>query len=560
MSKSKTGNAASQPAPQPGSNNNAWPSYAAAPDSKGWFNLPFILLSLAFILFGVLNFNAKLFMMGDDANYILDGYNFIHRHTYPEQSSLYGMVMGLIELVTGTNVVLLKCCSFLFAFIGFVTLYRIGYKRIEPRVLYPVLVFSAISSSMQYYSSSNLSEAFYMMLQYFYTGYIFLFIDKLAKGEQDMKKYWLGLGLMGLLMSLGKNIAIVAPLAIVFYFLFYKQWRNALKAFGVFLLFKIPYELLLRVIYKKNTAVGQLDQVLAKNLYHHEEGRETLAGFGARFVKNIQIYFSQGTMHELGFSSEGGTALLVTLLVTALLIAALVFAYKKNKYIFFIGLYTGVMAGVTFVALQPEVWQTRIIIILIPYLFMLMLYALVCLFERAGKQYGTVTKIVYAAILAIVAWTNLSRASTTISENLPALRENLAGDTYYGFTPDWLNYLEMGKWVNEHLPANVVVAARKPNPLSVYSNGRDFYGIYSFPTNLNADELLDKLKKDNVSYLILASLRADPNVADPANIVATIHRYAMKIAEKYPNAIKITHTVGRDEPSYLVQIIYPEKK
>jgi hypothetical protein len=530
-------------------------------EKKGnWFNLPFVLLSFSFIVFGILNFNVKLFLMGDDANYILDGYNFIHRHAYPEQSSLYGMIIGLIELFSGTDVVLLKCCSFLFAFTGFVTLYRIGYRRIAPHILYPVLIFSIINSNLQYYSSSNLSEAFFMMLQYLYTGYVFLFIDRYSKGGQGRVKYWLGLGFMGLLMSLGKNVAVVAPMAIVVYFLCARQWRNALKAFGVFLLFKVPYELLLRLVYHKNTAASQLDQVLAKELYHHEAGRETLAGFGLRFLKNIQIYLSQVTLKEFGLITGGLIGLVATLVMTALLVAAIWFARKGNKYVFFIGLYTAVMMGTTFFALQPAVAQDRIIIVFLPYLLLLLLFAEGPIMKRINGKHPAFNRKLYYGILLLIGLINFKITSVTIRNNLPVLQENISGDPYFGYTPDWINYLEMGKWVTEHVGKQEVVAARKPNGLSVYCNGRDFYGIYNFPTNLNADQLLDKLKGDKVSYMILASLRADKRIADPKNIITTLHKYGAKIIEKYPRSMKIIRTIGKEEPCYLVKIIYPEKK
>lgn len=529
---------------------------AVQQDRKGWFNLTFLVLVLGFILMGILNFSVKLFLMGDDANYILDGYNFVYRHTYPQQSSLYGMVLGVIELFTSTNVVLLKCCSFLFALVGFITLYRIGYKRIDARIFYPMLIYCVISSNLQYYSSSNLSEAFYMMLQYLYTGYVFIFMDRLATGA-NMRKHWLILGFMGLLLSLGKNVAIVGPLAVVVYFLAYKQWRHALYALGVFLLFKVPYEVMLRFVYQRNTGVGQLDQVLNKNLYHPEQGRETLAGFGIRLVKNAQIYLGQITLKELGIVTSGWVTFIATLVIAGILAAAVFFARKCNRYVFFISLYTGIMAVVTFLALQPAVAQDRIIIILVPFLILLLFYGGLQLAGRINSKYPAVNTTVFYGILAVSGFVNLKVASATVSNNLPVLQENLGGDLYYGYTPDWINYLEMGSWVSEHIPGEQVVAARKPNSLSVYSKGRDFYGIYNSPDNLDADQLLAKLKEQKINYMILASLRGDPAVANPKNIITTLHRYCAKIVQKYPNALKVVHTIGKDEPCYLVKINYP---
>ena len=71
-----------------------------------WLNPFFLALLGAFVLFGILLFDAKLFLMGDDADYILDAYNFIHKGTYPVgRSSLYAMVLAIPVAIVGTNVV-----------------------------------------------------------------------------------------------------------------------------------------------------------------------------------------------------------------------------------------------------------------------------------------------------------------------------------------------------------------------------------------------------------------------------------------------------------------------
>lgn len=525
-------------------------------ERKGWLTIPFVLVCLVFIFMGLLNFNAKLFLMGDDANYILDAYNFMHRHAYPRQSSLYGLILAAIIFLAGTNVVMLKCFSFLFAFTGFVTLYRICYKRVDNRILYPVLIYSAISSNMQFYTSSTLSEACYMMVQYLYTGYFFYFTDRLASGK-DMRKHWILLGFAGLVMSLGKNVALIIPFAVVAYFLVYKQWRYAFKALGWYLLFKVPYEVMLYFIYKNNTGSSQIEQILVKDIYHYEAGHESLAGFGMRLVKNAQIYLGQVTMNELGITTQGWTTLIATLLVIFIVAAAMVFAYKRNRYIFFIGLYTVILSGVTFLALQPAVAQDRIIIVLVPYIFLLLFYGALTLADRFNAEHASVNRIGFYILLAYSGFVTLSKASATIQESLPVLQENLSGDLYYGYTQDCINYLEMGKWITEHIPEDQVVAVRKPNGISVYNKGRYFLGIYSCPNDKDSDQMLAALKEQKVSYMILASLRADPNVANPKNIITTLHRYCAKIIEKYPQAITIVHTIGTAEPCYLVKINYP---
>jgi hypothetical protein len=526
-----------------------------------WKNPYFYIMLAAFVLFGILLFDAKLFLMGDDADYILDAYNFIHSGTYPVgRSSLYAMVLALPVAIVGTNVVALKCFSFLCAIIGFVTLYGAFYKRIPHRILYAVLIFSIVNSSIQYYSSSNLSEAFYMMVQYFYLAAAFSLIQKLEKQEAKGIQSWLLIGFMGLVISLSKNIAIVVPLSLSIFFLLRKEWRNAGMAFIAFLIFKLPYELLLRMVYKQNTVVGQLDQVLAKDLYHHEKGREDFGGFINRLIENTQIYFSDHTITELGIKTSPGVYAITAILFIGLILYGLIVAFKRNHFVLLTGTYVTILCGGTFLALQPAVQQGRIIHILIPLLLLLLLYALEKVLSRVAGGNEMLPKIGTTVLAALIVLSNLTTTSEKIQEKLPTFTENISGDAYYGYTTDWINYLEMGKWVANNISPDSLVAARKPNSLTVYSYGRPFYGIYNSEGGMNANQLLDKLEKEKVRYLILASLRLNPDQYIPNQFIGTLHSWAARIEQAYPGTMQIVHQVGTLEPCMLVKINFPRER
>jgi hypothetical protein len=524
-----------------------------SPSSAGIGKDTFFRVGLGlFFLAGALLFKARLDLMGDDADYILDAWYFVHTNTYPAfRASLYGLTLGLPVALFGTNVILLKCFSFACAIAAWVLLYRAFRDRVPAIVLYPVLIFSAISHQIQYYSSSNLSEAFFMMIQYGYLALIFALISRLGEPGRHTR-HWGLTGLGGLLLSLSKNVAVAAPISLSVYFLLKKQWKRAGLSLGVVLLFKFAYDFLIRLIYGAATVVGQMGQVMAKDMYHPEYGTEDFAGFLNRFWQNMQIYFSGTTMRALGINigegriDEGGT-IITALIIGALMLYALRVAFvRKNDYMLLAGLYTGVMTVVTFFALQPAVAQDRIYL-------MLMLYAL---YDLATRFAGSAAKWLMGVPMAIIGILVLINTGKEIEKSFPELTENLAGDTFYGYTPDWMDYLEMGQWVAENIPADSVVAARKPNSLTVYTNGRPFYGIYKFPTDKSADELLEILKQDRVSYMILASIRINPEQYIPNYYISTLHNWVSKIAQKYPEKIKMIHQTKGPEPSYLVKIEY----
>lgn len=520
-----------------------------------WFLLPFF----CFVLMGILLFDVKIFLMGDDADYIFDSYNFVHKGLYPVgRSSLYSMSLGIPVFIFGTNVVALKCFSFLCAILGFVFLYRSFYSKVPNWMLYSVLVFSATNSALQVFSSSNLSEAFFMMVQYGYIATVFLLLRNLEQAKKGNGSYWLFVGFMGLAISLSKNIALIAPFGLTVFFLIKKEWRNSLISIAAFLMFKIPYEILLRLLINQNTVVSQWGQVMAKDLYHHEKGMETFGGFINRFIANVQIYYANFTLAEFGVKIGKEMSFFASVVFVALLLWACYRSFKKNKFVFFTSIYVGIMCIGTFLALQPPVAQGRIIFIYAPLLLLLLLFALHDLLSYFNKYTTAVSISVLGIFLLVLFLTNLQKTFAKVQEHQSILIENLGGDIYFGYTTDWINYLQMGKWVKENIPDHVNVAARKPNSLSIYSEGRPYVGIYSFPTHLNADQLLMKFKKDGIQYLVVASLRANPARYIRGRYISTIRSHIVKIEQSYKGTFTVVHHIGKEEACYLVKINYPK--
>jgi hypothetical protein len=297
---------------------------------------------------------------------------------------------------------------------------------------------------------------------------------------------------------------------------------------------------------------------MAKDLYHHEYGVETFSGFIARFFTNSKIYLSQVTLQEFGLNISGSLITAVTICFVLLLLYGLIHAYKKNSYIFFIGIYTAAICAGTFLALQPAIYQGRIIIIVVPLLFLLSLYSILAILEKLDRRMPHFSTISVSVILFFLLIVNIKRTFIKISETFPVFAENISSQPLYGYTDDWISYLEMGRWIKQNIPDSIVVAARKPNSLMVYSGGRPFAGIYSFPTNMNANQLLEKLKKENIKYLVVASLRANAEFPAPNNIITTIHNYIAKIEATYPGTFKLVHKTGTLEPCMLAEIRYPK--
>ena len=90
----------------------------------------------------------------------------------------------------------------------------------------------------------------------------------------------------------------------------------------------------------------------------------------------------------------------------------------------------------------------------------------------------------------------------------------------------------------------------------IYAGGKRFYGIYNIPSE-DPDELVDLLRRNNVTHIIVASLRRDPAQAG-LGVINTIHRYLYRILQVYPAFLEQVAQVGGqdDEPAALYKLNY----
>ena len=235
------------------------------------------------------------------------------------------------------------------------------------------------------------------------------------------------------------------------------------------------------------------------------------------------------------------------------------------------------------------------------------------------------------------------------------MAKNLRGNLYYGFTPDWINFLKMSEWVGKNIPDSIVVASRKPSMSFIYSKGKEFYpvfrvplenadtliyklrekyrnlcaientqfnkkkmpvpvqmnfkrvnlaivgkanesyGIYRIQDNykesfynaldhynidyiqevdsflvkihnnnyfgVSPDTLLNRLKKNNVDYVIMGSLRINPRMKTNRTVNA-VRRYLYYVESKYPGTFSLVYQEGKNdmEPAYLYKVNYNKYK
>jgi hypothetical protein len=294
---------------------------------------------------------------------------------------------------------------------------------------------------------------------------------------------------------------------------------------------------------------------MQKNPYNAAEGNENFNGFIIRFLQNCDLYLSKRFFQILGLRSFDATTT-ITWLTFLFVVVFLICVYRvvktKNYYLLAVSMYVLSMTGLTFLLLQIQWDQPRLIMVFVPLYLMVFIYG----FYDLLKGRSWVIQFLGASIVVILILFEFSSTIKKTKENLPLLSKNLHGDIFYGFTPDWVNYLKLSQWC-ENLPKDSIVACRKGPMSSVYSNGRPFFNVVVVDSihSTNADSVITWFKRNNVRYILLAKLRLNTSNPD-AGFINTMHRLIAPVARKYPQKLKFVRQEGSTEEAQLYKILY----
>jgi hypothetical protein len=459
----------------------------------------FIVCLLLNIIIGIYLFDVKVSTGGDDSGYIVSAKQFLEGKSFPGwHGPFYPMFLGLLTALFGVKVVLFKVFSLLFIVGHFIFFYYSFKGRLSSTILVFTSLIISINSQILYFASQTYSEALFLLLQSLFFFVFFKLYDATIDTIKDQIKnwkYWLGLGFLIFLMTITRNIGIAVIGAVILFFIFEKKYWAVLTTIIVYMIFRVPFNLYKRIVWDLKGAEfsGQMNEILLKNPYNSSLGTEDLAGMITRFWDNSLIYLSKHFMVILGLKAESNanTSILSTIIIIALLLLAFLLAFRRNKSMLFVTVYLGVMIGGTFFALQKSWGQMRMIVIYAPLMILAISWALT---QISWVKKRGIFQLLLLFLLCMVLLKVFSDTVTKIKYNQKVLSKNLRGNLYYGFTPDWQNFLRMSEWVGKNLPENTMVVSRKPSMSFIYSKGKEFYPMYRFPTE-DADTLVARLTK-----------------------------------------------------------------
>lgn len=504
-------------------------------------------------------FDAKVSIGGDDSGYLMRAHRFIEHGEFPfYQGPVYPMVLGFFMLFFGINLFVLKFLSVLFIVGSIFILYKTFEKHVSPLVMFFALTLVGINSYIGLYASMTYSEAFFIFgLSLFLHFFIRNFVDT-DSGSFDVKEI-LNVFLLSLfvfILSQIRFVGIATLGAAIVFFIFYKKYYHSIAAIGFFAAIYTGYHFLKVSLDIPDGMSTQMELLFNVDPYDATKGKETLSGFVGRFFGNSDLYLGKTFLTQIGLRPEFSESnSMLTIIVYLLLLGSAFLFYKnQNKALVFSFLALLALMSLTFIVLQTYWDQDRMIVVYYPLLFIVLLSGInLLLNEKKLKPFRIILPIIGFILIAV----SLSRTFPKLQENTLVVQKNFGGDKYYGFSEDWVNYLKMSEYVGKNLPKETVVGSRKAGMSYVYSNGMTQYGINRIRTE-NPDELLDLLVENNVSYIIDASLRANP-AANTGQTISTVQRFMYYIRTKYPETFELVHTIGNTEPAFLYKVNFPDR-
>lgn len=521
----------------------------------------YVLLFLS-TLFSLLMFDSKVSPGGDDSSYIERAWSLVHEGKYPYfQGPGYPVFLSVFVRMFGLNVIALKFFSVLCQ-IGFVWFtYKAFRNRIPYTVLFALISFISFNHFIQYYSSQTFTETFFLFLQAICLYVTFMIIDSIRKEDTWMealkKNYlkWLMFGFVFLLLTISKSIAFVCIIAVIMYFLITRNYKQAVFAVLSFVLIRMLYSVIVTGMYGASDS-DQLELMLRKEMYKPAAGHEDFAGLVKRFFDNFNTYISlhmYRIMHLRNAENEFSKIIpALSYISTIILGIVTVVSFKRNKYVFLSAIYFAILCSGIFVGIQAANMQDRLIIIAMPLIFLVLYFGAYELAKKSSAAQNVF--VIFSAFMLLV---TIGKSVVISKENTTALKKNLSGDIYYGYTPDWENYLKMSKFCADSLPADAQVLSRKPNMSFIYADGKKFVGQY-LVTTTNPDSVLMTWQKANVKYILLPSLRMNPK-KNNGMIINTIHRMLAPVYQKYPQKIKLVKSMGKTEKCDLYELDYNAK-
>ena len=523
-------------------------SQLATPRSKpisfGFWGITAIIL-LYIVVYGY-SFDEKIDLNGDNMGYYASAKNIVRGKGFSFANDVFAtrlnepigyplliaammLVSDDMNFISVVNGVLMLACIILLLGIA-------GLMGIPKLIRGITALYIILNPTLMRYAYIHMSEVPFL---FFSLLAIFLFL-KLKPGlplEKQMPFFLMALVLLGMYFT--RTAGIILLTGFILYLVYDKKYIAASTLAVIFFICIGAWNL------NAPSSNRYVQQVLMVNPYDMYQGKLTLKTGINRFVNNLKRYAGREIpavifpFLDLGQNKPAkkihygvgiGFALLTLL--------GLWYKFPEHKERLLIFLY---LAGsMAMLLMWPSQWfGTRFITPLIPFVILFAMKGLHDLSSWIGKKTGwaSASLIPGLALMAVPFFIGIKPGRNTISSIRDAHR---SAKTKY---PEaYQNFFNLGKWAKINLPANSVVASRKPGLFYFTYQGPTCY----YPTNSKtSNEFFKGLFDSRASHLVMEELgyKTTP--------------YLKFFTDNLPQNFQLLHTIPNPDTK-IFRILYPK--
>jgi 4-amino-4-deoxy-L-arabinose transferase-like glycosyltransferase len=461
----------------------------------------FILLEIIFLCVYAYVFDYKVFMGGDNAEYYITGHSLALGKGYSNIDMLndppanhfspgYPFIISIIIRIFGDSMIATQLGNGVFLAGAILLLFQIVKELTKDNKLaFVISLLTLLNAHLLFYAYITMSEipfTFFLLLS------VWLFIKTFSRGSTLRQPYFWLLILSLIITFYIKSGGIALIGASIIILLVNKRWYQAMILPVIFLAAYMPW-------YIRTENLGgnvYAKQVQMVNPYNAAQGKLKLADYPKRFLENAGRYLSREIPSAVfGYTIQDYNSktswkdYLAGVLLLFFLIAG-IFSLAEYKWFFVL-----TIGGFFFILLLwPPLWNgVRFMIPLIPLLLFLIVQGILFVLRKLIKKISFAKKYFqYAPFLFLLI------IPSPIAQQIKTLHIHSKA----GYYPSYDNYFKLATWCKENLPANAVIACRKPGLFYLFAHRK----VTNYTYTENGKQLIDDLKKNGVTYVVLDDL------------------------------------------------------
>ena len=467
------------------------------------------LLVVALALISGLTFDAKLYVSGDNVDYmlltrgILEGEDLWASRKFPP---LFPLLLAPVQAIFGNAVLAQKLFVFFLYLLCGPLLLRLAERLLPRRWAFGAALLPLIGVPMLEFSHYVMSEI----------PFLFLSLAALVVGETVARRalseeepartqtarrpgLWRHLVLYFVLAGCAfytRSIGIVLLAALPFVLLSARRGIAFMWSVALALVVLLPW--VLHTWFAGAQGESYLNQALYVNPYFPEAGRLTLGSFVERVLGNGREYFAGGIPRGLvpfayastysATSNPPPTLPWPMGLLVALLLLASLFVLRRRAPV-------TVVYSIAFLIVcivWPPVWASvRFILPVLPLLFLMLAVALWRGLTRIFRR-EEAASVGLGSVLTVVLMLSL----------YGALRY---GEEVGRYPPRWEMYFRAAEWAEANLPPGSRVVDRKPNMFTLVT---DLPAI-GFPREPDDERMLAYMRRESVAFVHASTIPYD---------------------------------------------------